>query len=269
MRTVRTLLILTAATAVSCKGEPTTSYCEALCDWAVPCHEADRDIDADQRYADCLAATEAQDDSCAKASSGEINAATRKLLETCVSAIEAEASAGTCDPFTGRIDDIKQGTTPKDCVSQGADAQKTFEAARGATAETSDELCDRFTADFCGKTADCITADLGEIPDSVVTAMGGTPYELCVQRLDPVYTSECKADALYENPADVLDEPNVPREAARECLRDFSVMECDAVFSGSGMDPECAGSFSDNDQLLAVAGAMATLSQDVADAMGQ
>lgn len=268
MRLVSSLLVLSTLAAVSCKSEPTRSYCEAVCDYTVGCHEADRTVDADAKYADCLAATEATDDSCAKATNGEMSAANAKLLEPCVAAIDDMASAGECDPVTGRYDDIVSATAPKDCLSQGADAQKTFDAARTATQETGGELCQRFTDDFCGKVVSCIEEDVGTVPDAVSTALGGTPFELCVARMDPVFTTECTNTGLYEPPPSKLDEPTVAREGARECLRDFSALTCDAIFTGSGMDPTCAGAFANNDQLIAVAGVAGGLAGDIANEMG-
>lgn len=269
MNPTRAALLL--ALTLSCKGgigggEPTRSYCEAVCDWAVSCHAADRTIDEATRLADCLAATEAADDSCAKASDGTMDPIAKSALKPCVEAVDAAAAAGECDAFTGSIDDLKTAQPPGDCLSQGTDSQATFDGARDATAETNDELCQRLTDEFCIKTDACIVEDLGEIPAAVVTAMGGTPFELCQQRLDPVFTAECKTGKLYEDP-DALTDANATREAARECLRDFTVVTCDAVYSGTGMDPECAASFSSEDQLLAVAGALSGLAQDYADAM--
>ena len=269
MRPVQPLLVLATLVAVSCKSEPATSYCEAVCDYAVSCHESDRTIDGDARMADCIAATEATDDGCAKASSGEMSLANAKLLAPCVEAVEAAASAGECDPWTGRYDDIVSATPPKDCVTQGADAASTWSAARNATQETNDELCDRFANDYCSKAAGCIEDQIGApIPDSVSAAMGGTPMELCLQRLDPVYTADCKANSLYQPTEKITDEPNAPREFSRDCLKDFSAMSCDAMFTNpSAMDPTCAGAFADNDQLVEVAGAMVTLASDVAAAV--
>lgn len=259
------------ALAFSCKGglgggEPTRSYCEAVCDWAVSCHAADRAIDSDARLADCLTATEALDEGCGKASEGTMDPVAKAALAPCVEAVDAAASAGECDAFTGSIDDIKTGKPPGDCLSQGTDSQTTFDGAREATEETNDELCDRLTASFCEKTSACIIEDLGEIPADVITAMGGTPFELCQQRLDPVFTAECKSGGLYEDP-DSLTDANATREAARECLRDFAAVTCDALFGSAELDPECAGSFSTEDQLLAVAGALSGLATDYADAM--
>lgn len=258
----RVALVLVGTGMMSCgTGEPTRSYCEALCDWAVPCHGAERTVDEAAALDACLSATRASDDSCAKAEDGSIDPASKKLLDTCVAAVDAAASGGECDPFTGSIDELKTGTPPAECLGQGADAVATFEAARDATVETGDELCQRFTDTFCQRTEDCILGDFaGDIPAEVITAMGGTPFELCVQRMDPVYTSDCKSEQTFL-PEASLDDVNTQRQSARECLRDFSTITCEDLFAGN-LSEVCAGSFTDPAEALAIAQALYGLSED-------
>jgi len=260
---VRTPLILATLATVSCGGgEPTRSYCEALCDWSVDCHAGERSLDADARHADCLAATHAVDDSCMAAENGEANPAAIAALEPCVSAVDAAASDGECSAFTGSIDELKQGTTPTQCATQGTDAQATFDAARLATQETGDELCDRLSTTFCERTDTCILGDVGgQIPQSVTDAMGGTPFELCVQRLDPVFTSDCQTNSLYVA-EQTLDDVNPPRQAARTCLGDFSTTACADLFAGQ-LSETCVAAFSDPQDLVDIALTLVSLADEV------
>lgn len=260
------MILASAALAACGTGEPTRSYCEALCDWAVPCHGAERTLDEAAALDACLAATRASDDSCAKAEDGSIDPASKQLLETCVAAVDEAAAAGECDPYTGSIDELKTGAPPAECLGQGADAVATFEAAREATIETNDQLCQRFTDTFCERTEQCILGDFaGEIPDEVITAMGGTPFELCVQRLEPVTTADCRSEQTFA-PEASLDDVNTQRQSARECLRDFSTISCEDLFAGE-LSEVCAGSFTDPQQALDLATALYGLSEDFAAAV--
>jgi hypothetical protein len=255
----RLILALMALTA--CKGEPQPSYCEAVCDWAVSCAATEREVDEAALLETCLADARAADPTCADAEAGKINAATRKLLTTCTDAIDAAAGAGECDGFVGSVDDQKTATTPKECATLGADSQSTFEAARTATAETNEELCARFTETICVKLDECVLGDLGgSIPDAVVTAMGGTPLEICIQRLDPLLTAECVASGLYA-PEESLTDVNTARQGARECLVGFSETTCEDLYAGS-FAPECGAAFTSTEQSVEVAGALFTLAQD-------
>ena len=245
-------------------GEPTRSYCEAVCDWAVSCQETERTVDAEAMSAECLAQSRAADPSCEKAESGKIDPATRKVLEGCVGAVDDAAAAGECDAFVGSVDEIKTGTAPGECVGMGADAVATFEAARDATTETGAQLCQRFTDTFCKRTEECIIGDLGsDIPQAAIDALGGTPYELCVQRLDPVFTTECTGTDLYVQEASV-DDVNAPRQAARECLSQFASIDCPAVLAGE-LPEFCAGSFTTTEQATAFGTALFELAGDFAE----
>lgn len=267
MHRVTTPLVALGALLAGCggTGEPQTSYCEAVCDWAVACHEGERDIDRDASYQACLDATRASDDSCAKAEAGELNPAAAKLLEPCTNAVQAANDAGECSAFTGTIDEIKTATPPTECAGQGTDSVATFEAARNATKESGDALCQRFTDTTCARTDECILGDFsGQIPQEVIDAVGGTPYELCVERLAPVQTTPCQDEELYLAETN-LDEVNPPRQAARECLDDFTSISCPDLFAGE-LTEVCVGSFSDPADLIAVAQVLLELSDEFAEA---
>ena len=119
------LLVLTV---IACQGEPQRSYCEALCDWAVTCQATEREIDAAALTTACLDATLASDPGCAKAEAGELNLASAKLLEPCVTAIDDAALAADCSGFVGSIDELKLGTAPAKCLTQAEDAVGLIEA---------------------------------------------------------------------------------------------------------------------------------------------
>lgn len=258
------LLVLTV---IACKGEPQRSYCEALCDWAVSCQATEREVDAAALTSACLDATMASDPGCAKAEAGELNIASAKLLEPCVNAIDDAALAEDCNGFVGSVDELKIGTAPAKCLSQAEDAVQTYEVARDATTETGAELCARYTDTFCGRAESCILGDFaGDIPQSAIDALGGTPFELCVQRLAPVFTDDCVANDLYKA-EESFTAVNAPRQAARECLVGFESIACDDLMTGDvegKLSPTCVASVSNPADLVALGQALLTLSQDFA-----
>lgn len=242
MRPVRFVTALAALFSLAgCATDPQTSYCEALCDWAVECQAGDRDVDADALRAECIAATEAVDGSCADASKG-LGPADAKLTTDCTDAIAAKQSAGECTAFTGRVDDQATETTPKECASQGASAQDTFDAARDSTAESNDDMCERFADTFCQATDECVRAQLGANVDAIIEAVGFSPYDSCRTKTDS-NTQACLTEEQYLLGESVTD-PNAQREFARECLGDFSEVTCDELLGGQ-LPAECAGALED------------------------
>jgi hypothetical protein len=242
MRTVRLVTAIAALFSLaSCAGEPQTSYCEALCDWAVECNAADRDVDAAALRAECIAATQAVDGSCADASEG-LGPADAKLTSDCTDAIAAKQSAGECTAFTGRYDDMVQETTPTECATQGGNPQDTFDAARDSTAETNDEMCERFAHTFCEATDECVRAELGANVDAIIEAVGYSPYDSCREKTES-NTQACLSETQYELGESITD-PNAQREFARECLGDFSAVTCDQLLGGQ-LPEECAGALED------------------------
>lgn len=243
--------LLVVLSMLACKGEPKRSYCEALCDWAVSCAAAEREIDTEAELAECLAATSASDPSCAKAEEGTIDPASAKLLEPCVNAIDGAAAAGECEPFTGTPQQVLTGTVPAECATQAGDAIATFEVAQSSTVETGAELCQRYAETICRRAEECILGDFGgEIPQAVTDEIG-TPFDNCVRALEPVFTNDCIANDLYAAEQSVTD-VNPTRQAARDCLVGFEAVPCDQLLD-QGMLPEtCAGSQSSPDDLLRI-----------------
>ena len=224
----------------ACSTEPQTSYCEAVCDNAVACHEQEREVDGDALMADCLAATEAADEDCAKATNGELDAATAKLLTGCTDALAAEA--GECDAYTGRIDDQKQGTAPAKCLSYSTDAQAIYDAARQATKETNEQMCERFADTFCGQLDTCIAESAGANYADISEALGFSAYESCRSKIEDQTTS-CATDGLYAPEEDFTD-ANESRQAARECFPELSALSCDDMLSGQ-LPPVCGPAMAD------------------------
>jgi hypothetical protein len=250
---VAPVLALLAACGIV-KGEPQPSVCESLCDWASDCAAAERGEDPATVRADCLAATEAADPSCADAGKG-LNAAASKLLTECTDAIDAEAAAGSCDPWTGRIDDQKTATPPAACATQGEDITKTWSAAQQAVAEPNDALCDRFSTTFCDAVAACVEERLGPDFAAAVDAVGVAPADQCLSRI-AFHTDSCVDDGLYA-PEESLTDVNAARQTARECLLDFSTLTCDELLSGT-MPPLCAGAVEDPTAFAGAIGGVAT-----------
>jgi hypothetical protein len=248
--------------AVACSGDPVRSYCEALCDWAVACAETERPVDAAALLEECLAETRASDGSCENAETGSINPASKKLLEGCVNDIDAKAAALECDGFTGSFDDIKTGTPPTSCGSQADDFLATYAVAQQSTFEDSESLCGRFAGGLCTRVEACVLGDF-ELPQTAIDALGGTPYELCLERIDPVYTSTCISADLYAPEEGLLD-ANIARQSARECLPTVEEVACeDLIASPPNLSPTCAAAFSSPDDLLAVGTALLSVSDDV------
>jgi hypothetical protein len=215
---------------VACKSEPQTSYCEALCDWAVSCAEGERDVDAATMRADCIADAEAADPSCSDAADG-LGPGDAKLTSDCTDAITAAQDAGECESFTGSIDDLKTGTTPTECATQGTGAQDTFEAVRDSTTESSDELCERFAHTFCSTMGECVEAALGDQISDAIASVGLDPYDKCIEDLQS-QTDTCKSESQYAAEEDITD-ANASRQAARECLGDWEAVTCDDITTGS------------------------------------
>ena len=248
------LITLMSTLWMGCAGDPVQSYCEATCDWAVACQSGDGWVDDENvLYEDCLAATRAIDDSCAKAESGKMDPASKKALEVCTSAVNAKNDAGECDLFTLQ-DPTALGldSLPTECATQGQDAQAVFETAYTSTQESNDALCTRFTETYCLASAECILGDFGgEIPQSVKDALGGEPFDICVDRL-AAQTQSCTDNGLYDPEESLTDTPNTARQGARMCLRDLSELSCEQI-NGGQLPEVCAASFTSTEDGLAFA----------------
>lgn len=243
-------------------GEPARSYCEAVCDWAVGCQATERSVDLDALREQCLTETRAADPSCAKAEAGTLDPVSAKALSGCTSAVDDLAGAQECAAFVGSIEEIKVGAPPSECLTQGEDAAATFEVARDSTTESGAELCQRYTTTYCERVDECVIGDFdGGLPQAAQDALG-SPYDLCVQRLDPVFTSACVADDLYA-PEASLDDLNTARQGARECLRGIGAIACEDLLAGN-LPETCGASFTTTDQATAFGQALFQLAQDYA-----
>lgn len=259
----RGVLVLLASFA--CSGEPKRSFCEALCDWAVECQATERTVEADAMLESCLTATRASDASCEKAESGTMDPASAKLLEPCVNAIDTNAGEADCNGFVGTIDQLKTAAVPAECATQADDAVATFDAARDATVETGEQLCNRYTTTFCGRSEECILGDFGgQIPQEATDALG-TPFDRCVEGLTAAFTNTCVSSDLYHPEEDFTD-ANIARQSARTCLADFSTVTCDALFDGNleNTSLSCTTSVSSPDDLLAIGGVLFDLAEEFA-----
>jgi hypothetical protein len=256
------LFTLLGSLLIGCGGDPVRSSCEATCDWAVSCQEADRPVDAAALTESCLTATRAEDASCEKAESGSMDPASKKLLESCVAEIDAKATAAECDVFTGIDPEAVPSTDdlPGACITQGDDAIAVFEAARFSTSETGADLCVRYTESFCAASAACILGDFGgQIPQQVIDELG-TPEELCAEKLSS-QTDSCVTNDLYAAEESLDDTPNSARYAARRCLSELSSLSCEQI-NNNEFPEECAGSRSSAEENLAFATALFEVAQE-------
>jgi len=257
------LITLLSSLLLGCKGEPVQSYCEATCDWAATCQATDGWVEDEAAlYENCLADTRALDASCAKAEEGTMDPASKKALESCTNAVNAKNDAGECDIFTLQDPNaLSVDALPTACVTQGADAQSVFEAAYTSTQETNEDLCNRFTENYCSASSECIIGDLGgSIPQSVKDAMGGEPYDICVTRLQS-QTDTCIANGMYDPEESLSDTPNTARQGARRCLRELGDLSCEQI-NGGQLPEACAASFTSTEDSLAFATVLFEVAQE-------
>ena len=265
MRTGRIACLLTVVGCEWSTVDPSESACEAMCAWAITCHEAERPVDTSALRTACTEATYAVDPTCEDADIDSLSFSGLEELAPCIDAVDQRRSAMECDPFTGTESAIASGTAPAQCIGAGRDAVAVFDAARAATIEPSGALCLRMRDGLCAATEACISEALGgSIPGTVVDKVG-EPRQLCAEALADVYVTPCTDDERY-TPG--LDEPNPARDGARRCLVGLDApaldtVECDGLYAG-GFDPTCAAAFASDSERLAVARALS----EVADAFG-
>jgi hypothetical protein len=227
-----TLVALTMGlSACGGKGSADQSYCQSLCDWAVECAAAERDIDADALLTECIAATSAASGSCAEFDDGEMSKADELILADCNSDIGAKQTDGECGGFSGSVAEAEVAQPPATC--NGLDgAQDAFDAAQSVVQEGSEEMCERVAESFCTKMASCIDESTGFDSSTIDDA----PYDACMSALDG-RVSECVTNDTY-----AADPANTQRIGAEECLADFEEVTCDEVLGGN-MPPVCAAAF--------------------------
>ncbi len=233
------------------EGGPQTSYCEAVCDWAVTCADEDgtSSLSADEMMTECLDATHATDSACADAESGDLSVDQSLILTECTNAVDAM----DCSGLTGSSTDVGSGRPPEMmCIAgyggvddvTGLDfsdptsladvgAYETYNEARNAVMKTGDEVCDDVTQSICAALIGCATAP---------TDMEGSDaeeflLEQCNDAFDG-FVSSCKEKGLYDQtlPVDL----NLTRWAADDCVEGFA--EADAC-EYTAWPPECLGAF--------------------------
>ena len=238
-------------------AEPQRSTCRAYCEWAVACHSAERELDAEAMLATCLTDTQAQNEQCEVMENEGINEISSSLYKDCTDAIDAQKEANECSAFTGNAVDINSSTVPNDCVAVAADDIDVFNSARLATAEDNDQLCERVSVTLCQRSTSCLIDEFN-IPESVLNEFMPPAEEQCVTQFEDTVTAACRNDELYsissemnnkdvdstENIPSVLFSVNASRESARACLAALAELACTDLFSGQ-LPPVCAGAFSD------------------------
>ncbi|MEM6926823.1 MAG: hypothetical protein AAF602_07855 [Myxococcota bacterium] len=237
-----------------CDFTPGTSQsvCEAMCAWAIACHQDERDVDGAALRDACLDATYRVDGTCEEADLGALSFAGFEELTPCISAVDERRRAMECDPFTGSGAAIRSGTAPAQCIGAGRDAGAVFDAARDATEETGSALCGRFADGLCAATATCIAAS----PTGTLPAEGaGVVEEACTTGLREVFTTSCREGGRFS--ADLVD--NLARDGARACLADdLGATSCEGLVAGD-FDPLCVEAFASEQERRDVAEALATI----------
>jgi hypothetical protein len=236
---------VTALAAAACNGDKgkQPTYCESICDLAVECAAAQREIDADAMMDECLAATKAAGEC------GEMNIAEEKAAKPCVDALAEAQEAGECDAFTGNSATATTDVGPASCLTQGG-FTGAWSAAQEATAESGAEMCERFTSTFCDKITECVNSTAGYDPATFET----TPYDVCMTsfqgRID-----ECASEGTYE----VSGSVNVQRDLVNDCLSDVgNELTCEDLFAGR-LPGTCAGAFVDEEQAASYGTSLAEL----------
>ena len=246
-----------------CEFSPGTSpsVCEAMCSWAVACHDQERSIDADVLRETCLSATYGVDPTCQDTDIGALSFAGIEELTPCIEAVDDRRRGLECDPFTGTGSAIESGTPPAQCIGAGRDAGAVFEAARDATVEPSEALCDRFADGVCGATAACIAGAFGgAVPNELVDELGD-PAAVCAMSMDSAYTAPCRGDGRYDPQLD----GNVARDAARACLAGpLTEPDCTTWLDGN-LDPVCDDALAGASELAQVSEAIVMVAEAFLD----
>ncbi len=203
-------------------GEAQTSYCEAVCDWAVTCSGDESALDA------CLEATRAEDSNCAAAENGELNPANSALVEDCVATIDTD----DCSGLTGTVDQQTASAPSTACItSEGTAAPSTYDAARTSVQSSGEDFCSDLGSDICANVVDCLVGDLGveEAEDALQTACEDSAISTLVSTCNGV-----DLDARYGT------DPNLNRMAANACAEAVGGLanSCD-VFTEEAWPADC------------------------------
>jgi hypothetical protein len=246
MRSARATLLL----ALACSNDtPVRSFCESACDWAVACAGTTRGLaDPAGLTAQCLNATRAADPTCAQAESGTVEEPARSIVEACTAELDDLTDELSCAGFVGTFDEITTSTLPAQCAGVSPTAADAYRAAQTAVAETGLELCERFEDTVCVEAEGCILG-YGTFPKEAIEAVGGTPSEVCRERMDAL-TDRCVAEGWWQ-PAESFLEENPAREAARQCLPEtiaLRIEDCDALIASPvGLPGICAAALEPED----------------------
>ena len=234
-------------------GEPQTSYCEALCDWAVECAEGESSLSTDEMMEECLDATRATDSECANAEAGGLALDDSILLTECTNAV----ASMDCKGLTGSETEVGSGRPPEAMCIVGyggidsaasldftdpaslADigAYETYNEARNAVMKTGDELCDDVSQSICDALVGC-AADATGTED---TEAADLLMEQCLTAFDG-FVGECKSKGLYDQtlPLDL----NVTRWMADDCVEGLAEADaCDV----DAWPEKCLGAFTSVD----------------------
>ncbi len=225
-------------------GDPQTSYCEAVCDWAVDCSGESDSLES------CLEATRAVDSNCAAAESGDLNLASGQLVEDCVATVEAD----NCDGLTGSIDAQGIATPSTECItSEGVAATETYNEARASVQPSGDVFCEDLGAQICSHVVDCLVGENSEL-------VSDTLQDLCVNGPIAGVITSCQAVDLEVGYG---TDSNPNRLAANVCSNTMSGLEdsCD-VFTADAWPPECTGSVIEATELVELATSLASFASE-------
>ena len=226
-------------------SEPQTSYCEAVCDWAVGCTGDDSALES------CLEDTRAADSNCAAAESGDINPASSTLLEDCVTSVASDS----CDGLNGSIDAQTTATPSTACVtSEGDAAIETYNAARVSVQPSGEEFCTDLGSTICAHAVDCLVGDF-DVED-VDNALQG----LCESTAISALVSTCNDVDLEPSYG---TEPNVNRMGANSCAEAVGgLSDSCAVFSEEAWPADCASVVVDASALPGLVENLVTFASD-------
>ena len=230
-------------------GEPQTSYCEALCDWAVSCAEGESSLGPDEMMEACLEDTRASDSKCADAEAGELSIDKALILTECTNAVSemecggltgSETEVGSARPPElmciagyGGVDDPSSIDFDDPTALADIGSYATFNAARNAVMKTGDELCDEVSWSICDSLIGCAA----EATDTEGTEAADAVMEECLGIFGD-FTTQCKSNGLYDQtlPLDL----NLTRWMADDCVEGLAtVNSCDLT----GWPLDCAGAF--------------------------
>ena len=234
------LFSVTAVAIAACgalKSEPQTSYCEAVCNWAVECSGETASLDS------CLEATRAANSNCADAENGDLNVVESSLVEDCVETVEA----ASCEGLTGSVDEQSTATPSAECVaSEGSAAVDAYNEARTSTQADGETFCEDIGSSICGHVVDCLVGDFGI--DEATEALQAACEATAVSNL----VTTCKTVDMEPRYG---TDPNVNRITANTCSTTVAELDnsCD-VFSADAWPAECAAVVADAEALPGAVG---------------